>query len=207
MLLAANFYTSVGLAFPLWTGLHAHGSVTQGDNHLGYDLYTVNPTTDSTNLGLGARAWYRLGDRMTFGTSYQIGKELSAVYQSYGADFNGKFGALGLTAEYAHSVISQDRKGLETYYAQPYYEFFGGKFLVYGVADYLDNPVWLTVVAPMVADAYKRWDVGGGLNWIPRPTTRFRLGYIDHDYVGANSSPNGQKRNYREISASAGISF
>lgn len=203
---ASNFSTSVGIAFPLWTGLHLHGSFQQGDNRTGYNLYTLTPTTNAKNIGAGARLWYRWQEYMTVGVSTQVGDELANTYQSYGADADGKVGRYGLTLEYARtSVTGGHDRGLETYNAQPYVEFWNGKFLVYGVVDYMDNPVWLTQAN--ITDAYKRWDMGGGVNWLPKPTMRFRLGYLVHNYVDNNSIINKQDRDYYRVDLSAGISF
>ena len=93
-----------------------------------------------------------------------------------------------------------------SYYIEPYVSFFDGAFLVYGAADYLDNPTNVTTLNGR-SDPYKKWALGGGVNWLPLSFTRFRLGYLAHNYVGTNAIVSNQNRDFYSLDFSAGIAF
>lgn len=203
MLNSASSLT-VGVAFPLFMGAHLHGAQQFGELRSGYHLYTFSPSTDSKSIGAGSRLWLTANETVTFGFSHQIGTVFSNTYQSYGADLDVIVGNLGLTLEYAENDPTGKRTAPRSYYASPYIELFKGKLILYGLADYLDNP---TQLSGSTADPYKVWTLGGGINWLPLTTTRIRLGYFHHDYVGGNAVKKGQDRDSYTMDLSLILAF
>ena len=199
---------TVGIANPLWSGLHIYGLALMPHGRSGYDVYTFTPFSNAQALGVGGRLWWEDLEHITFGISTQSGEETNNSYFSYGTDLNLKYDRVGMTVEYAHNKISGDNPAAESYYAEPYYTFYNGEFLIYLAADYINLPQH-TVASGFtrISDAYKKWELGGGINWLPLPNTRFRLGYLKHDYVGATAVINGQDRDCDTIDFSTGIAF
>jgi len=204
-ILRASATNNVGIAFPLWMGVHLHGSAPLGQNQIGYNAYTFSPSTKSSSIGTGSRFWYRYHEALTVGVSYQIGEQSqSATYQSYGADLDLKLPSGGVTIEYARSSVSHGERGPESYYVTPYYNLIKNTVIVYSTADYVDNPNRLTGTTP---DPYKLWSVGGGVNWLPLSNVRVRLGILNHNYVGVDSVKNGQDRDTQSVDLSLGLAF
>lgn len=195
---------SVGIAFPLWMGLHLEGSFSVERGRIGYDLYTISPSTYSKNLGVGGRTWWSDSQKITAGLSLQSGEQASGSYYSYGADVNVKFNSFGFVTEYGQNVAAGSTPNMISYYFEPYYILAEGKWLVYAAADYLDNP---THAVGAVSDPYKKWLYGVGVNWLPVSNARFRLGVLSHDYIGDSESISGQKRDYYSVDFSTGVAF
>lgn len=203
-LLSASGSTDVGIAFPLWTGIHIHGILPVMDIRTGYNLYTFSPSTKPRTMGVGGRLWWSLNENITTGISLQSGEQVAESYMSYGADVNVKWQRFGVTAEYAQNAIAGSKEDVVSYYLEPYYTFNEGKFLIYAVGDYVDAP---NRMVGAVADPYEQWRYGLGVNWLPLPNTRLRLGVLNHEYVGATASIGGQERRYTSIEFSTGIAF
>ncbi len=204
-MVAGGDATTVGIAFPLWMGLHILGNFHLGEGQrLGYDLYTFTPSTSPKTMGTGGRVWWSDSQNVTVGLSLQGAEQVTNSYYSYGADVDVKLSSFGFVAEFARSVQSGGAESLVTYYIEPYYTFSEGKWLVYGVADYINNPN-RTVGA--IADNYEKMQFGGGINWLPIPNARFRIGFLNHDYWGSTDSINGQRRDYQSLDFSTGIAF
>ncbi|MGE3684073.1 MAG: hypothetical protein AB7G93_20320 [Bdellovibrionales bacterium] len=202
--LRASGQGNVGIAFPLWTGVHVHGSAPLNGNQIGYNAYTFSPTTQPSSVGAGSRLWYRYEEFLTLGLSHQIGETDNSTYQSYGADLDMKIEECGVTLEYGRSSVSHGKKGPEAYYATPYYQLVKDTVILYATAEYVDNPNRVTVSLP---DPYKVWSIGGGVNWLPFSNVRIRFGYLNHNYVGADSVKNGQDRDVNSLDLSIGVAF
>ena len=203
-MLSAASAKSVGLAFPLWMGLHLQGIFPMQNGRSGYDLYTFSPSTDPEGLGGGSRLWWSNSQNFTIGVSAQTAEQLDSSYYSYGTDVNLEFEKWGLVSEYAKSVTSGDAPDIESYYVEPYINLVQGQWLIYAVADYINNQ---GNAVGAVADPYEVWEFGGGVNWLPIPNARFRLGALTHDYQKNTDTINGQRRDYFSIDFSMGAAF
>ncbi len=199
---------NVGIAFPLWTGLHVLGSFALEDQFVGYDLYSFSTFNNPRALGLGSRLWWRSDSRITLGISSQSGKDADHRFNAFGADLNAKLDRWGLTAEYARNPVSGLNAAAESYYAEPFVTFLNDSFVFYLVADYLDHATFTSVQSgSIVADPYKKWLYGFGVNWLPLPYIRLRLGFLTHDYIGDTAVIAGQDRDYQSYDFSAGVTF
>jgi hypothetical protein len=196
--------TTVGTAFPLWMGVHILGAFPLERGRVGYSLYSFSPSMKPTTLGAGTRLWWNDSQHMTAGVSFQTAEQTNNSYYSYGVDLEVKYNKFGLLTEFAQNVGSADAPSISTYYFEPYYTFADGEWIVYGVVDYMNNP---TRLAGAVSDSYKKLQLGGGINWLPIQNVRFRIGFINHNYLGASNSINGQKRDYYSVDFSTGVAF
>lgn len=203
-MLAAASGNSVGMAFPLWMGLHLQGIFPTEVGFLGYNLYSFSPSTNPKTLGGGSRFSWSNSKNVTAGISIQTGENIGNSFYSYGTDININLDRMGLVIEYARSVVSDSSKPLVSYYAEPYVNLADGVWLVYLSADYIDNP---NHVVGAVNDAYEKWQLGAGLNWLPIPNARFRLGVFNNDYIGDTDSIGGQRRDYVNVDFSVGLAF
>jgi hypothetical protein len=203
-LVSAADSNSVGIAFPLWMGLHALGNFSLNTGRIGYNLYTFSPSTNSKTLGGGSRFWWSNSKNVTAGVSLQSGEDLNHSYYSYGADVDVKIKNFGFLLEYGKSVWSGSAKPLVSYYFEPYYDLYEGEWLVYAAADYIDHP---NHSLGAVVDAYEKWQLGFGLNWLPIPNARFRFGIINNDYINETDSIAGQRRDYYSIDLSVGLAY
>lgn len=197
----------LGVAYPLWSGLHILGSLALGSGHWGYDAYSFTPTTDVKTMGGGARLWWTPpGDRLTIGTSAQIGERGTDTYYALGADARLEFERFGVKAEYGRNMPQGGDPW--SFYVEPYVDFFDDRLVLFAMADYIDNTVGVTARgATSVADPFKKWEYGGGLNWLPIPAVRLRFTFTSHDYVGATAVIAGQDRDYYQGDFSTGIAF
>jgi hypothetical protein len=203
-MLAAGDAASVGIAFPLWLGVNLSGAVPAGKGRVGYNLYTFSPTSNAKTLGGGTRLWWSDSQLLTLGISAQTADQGAlGTYYSYGTDANLELERGGVLAEYARNVPT-GQKAIESYYLEPYYNLADGEWVVYVAADYINNPIH-TVGA--VADPYEVWRYGGGVNWLPIPNTRFRIGYLWNDYLHNTDMIAGQRRDYYSVDFSAGVAF
>ena len=193
------------LVFPLWIGVHVSGSFfSEGNGRWGYNLYTFTPPTNSKSLGVGTRLWKEFSDTVTIGASFQQSQTTSDTNHSYGTDIKYSYGDAGAIFEFARTEVGAGTPTPVSYYLEPYWRFHEGKYVAYVFADYLDNP---TFKVGAVADAFERWQYGGGLNWLPLPNTRFRIGYTTSKYTGNTDVINNQGRDYENVDLSAGIAF
>jgi hypothetical protein len=204
----ANFSGNVVIAAGSWTGLHFTGTSRLKKDHWGYDLYSTAATSNPSTLGGGARVWTDATPLMTIGLSTQEGKRHGYTYEAIGADVKMRADRFGADAEYATNYTASGVGVSRSYYIEPYYRFFGEKFLVYGVADYLDNPLGETIgPSESSFDPFQKWELGGGVNWLPYTFTRFRVGLLYNDYVGDDANEGGSNRNYMSFDLSAGVEF
>lgn len=199
--------SSVGIAFPLWMGVHVFGAFPLKSQDWGYNVYTFSPFNNPKTLGLGSRLWLRSNTGTTVGLSGQEGKDGDENFTSHGLDINTKMGRYGLTGEYAqHTVTGQSDS--DSYYVEPFMTFHDDSFLIFAVFDYLNNSSYTSVRSgTSIQDPYKRWNFGGGVNWLPTPYVRLRLTGLLHRYQGDTAEIAGQKRDYQSLDLSAGITF
>lgn len=196
--------STVGIAFPLWMGVHVMGSTIKGSDRVGYNLYSFSPSVNPKSLGGGGRLWLSNTQNLTLGISYQSGKQNLGAYSALGADVNFASAKYGFVAEYARNSTSGVSSQPSTYYFEPYYVLKAGEWVVYGAADYLNDR---NRTVGGVPDPFEKWEFGGGINWLPLPNSRYRLGFLTHDYLGDTDTLAGQKRDYLSVDLSAGIAF
>ena len=156
------------------------------------------------SLGVGSRLWWAPSENVTAGISSQYVELRNQTSNTRGADLNLKFNRYGITLEYAENKLTNDTTGVFSYYAEPYVTFNNGKYIGYLVADYLSNPAFKVGAK---SDAFKLWRTGAGINWLPVPSTRFRLGVLKNNYYGDTATINGQARDYYNIDLSVGVAF
>jgi hypothetical protein len=203
-MLGAGDASLVGIAFPLWMGVHMYGAVPFKKGRVGYDLYTFSPSTNAKSVGGGTRFWWSDSQIITLGASAQTADQgARGTFYSYGTDATLNLSMGGLIAEYAKSVTS-GLKAIESYYIEPYYNFEDGEWVVFLAADYINNPVRTVGTVP---DPYEVWRYGGGVNWLPIPNTRFRLSYLANDYLNSTDEIAGQGRDYYTVDFSVGVAF
>ncbi|HVK60410.1 MAG TPA: hypothetical protein VM432_02620 [Bdellovibrionales bacterium] len=208
MLSASGFADPVGVVDPLWRGIHARGSMAITSGRLGYDLYTHTPSSGADTLGVGARLWGSRSDRLVYGYSIQSGTSDGDSYQSHGVDLSLAMDDYGITAEAALNRASDGDVNVFSYYAEPFYSFNDDEFIVFLVADYIDQGLNTTTTPTgVIPDPIRAWEYGAGVNWLPFPFTRFRFVYTRHDYVGDRAVIEGQNRDYDMIDLSAGVAF
>lgn len=203
-MIASNSGTSIGIANPLWMGVHVLGSKATPRGRTGYDLYTHTPFTRATTVGLGGRAWMAHGEWLTYGYSIQSGTVKQGSYLANGVDAVIKLKDFSVVGEAAVTRDSNNDTVAHSFYVEPGFSFKEDEYLVFAAADYLDNAMATTGVIP---DQYRKWVYGGGINWIPLPVTRYRLSLLHHDYVGDTAVLSGRNRDYLLLDLSAGIAF
>lgn len=198
------------LVSQLWSGIHILGDFAlSGGSEWGYNLYTTNPidVNQSKVMGLGGRLWLSsANDLVTGGLSTQVGKYSTGTDEVVGADLRFKLGKVAVTSEYVRHVTEGDDPF--SYYVEPGVFLANEKFILFGFADYSQNPLnELTNAGQTIDDRYKKWEYGAGINWLPTVYTRFRLSFTYNDYVGSTSRLDGQNRDYHSVDVSAGIAF
>jgi len=198
--------TGVGIAAALWSGLHFYGQFPLVKANTGYNFYTFTPASNVSTLGIGGRLWWLVNEYIKTGVSFQSGKKRQTSYLSQGLDVEFTYNNFGLISEYAISENSNNHLAVETYYIEPYYKFSEDHWLVYVNIEYLKSPLKIDS-ATQIADPIEKRYYGTGINWLPLPTVRFRLGYLKHDYIKEADSINGQKRDYTQVEFSTAIAF
>lgn len=196
---------TVGIGSPLWTGLHFYGAFSP-EKKEGYNLYSLTPINAVETLGVGGRLWTRLNDNAVIGTSVQSGEQRKGTYFSHGFDLDLNYRTYGFVSEYGHASNSGEVLDAEFYYFEPYVKFKEGEWVIFLNAEYIDT-LARTEVLTSISDPVKKWQYGGGLNWLPISNARFRLTYLYHDYVDEADSIGGQKRDYNVIDFSTAVAF
>lgn len=196
---------TIGIMSPLWTGIHLLGLIPANRN-LGYDLYTFTPVNKVSTLGVGGRLWYKANENVTVGTSIQSGEQRKGFFFAKGFDLELKYKEYGFVSEYGHTTNSGDVIDAEFYYFEPYMKFAEDQWLFFLNAEYIDT-LERTDFATHVADPVKKWQYGGGLNWLPIPNARLRLTYLHHDYLDETDMISGQQRDYDTIDFSTAVAF
>jgi hypothetical protein len=198
------------LVFPLWQGLHVHGSFALNPSRWGYDVYTFSGENNPQSPGGGGRLWWKSAeDAVNLGVSTQVAKrdfENDETYDTLGTDARLRFDRVTITTEASKSF--SDGPQPWSFYIEPDVDVHNQSVLLYAFLDYLDNPNNRTGAGlASLADPYKKWEYGGGVNWLPTSYTRLRFGLTMNDFVGNTASNFGQNRNYWNLDASAGVAF
>ncbi len=196
---------TIGILSPLWTGLHFYG-VLPVNRNLGYDLYTFTPVTKVSTLGVGGRLWYKASENVTIGTSVQSGEQAKGHFFSHGFDLDLKYNEYGFVSEYGHATNYGHVLDAEFYYFEPYVKFAEDRWLFFLNAEYIDT-LERTDVITHLPDPVKKWQYGGGFNWLPIPNARLRLTYLYHDYIDETDTISGQERDYNVIDFSTAVAF
>lgn len=196
---------TIGIVSPLWTGLHFYG-VLPVNRNLGYDLYTFTPVNKVSTLGVGGRLWYKASENATLGTSVQSGEQAKGYFFSHGFDVDLKYNEYGFVSEYGYAKNSGDVLDAEFYYFEPYFKFAEDRWLFFINAEYIDT-LERTDVFTRLPDPVKKWQYGGGFNWLPIPNARLRLTYLYHDYLDETDMISGQERDYNTIDFSTAVAF
>ena len=205
-MLSATDNITIGIASALWTGVHIYGQFPHQDKRLGYSIYTFTTATNVTELGVGGRLWWAKSENLTAGFSLQSGPNRDGYYLTHAIDLDFKYDRYGIITEYAYSDNTFGKLDTESYYIEPYMKFADGEWLVYVSTDYLNMPERVDP-ATRVADPIKIWEHSLGVNWLPLPNVRLRLGYVKYDYIGEFESIKNQKRDWNSVDFSAGIAF
>lgn len=198
---------NISVASALWMGIHIYGLLPNLDtNNVGYNLYTMTPGSNVATLGFGGRLWWAINQNVTAGTSFQHGERRQGSYLAKGFDIDIKYNQFGLISEYAAVVNSGQAVDSEAYYFEPYYKFLEDQWLVYINVEYLRSIERFDVFT-QIPDPFEKLVSGVGLNWLPIPTTRYRIGYANNNYLNETDSMNGQKKDYDSIELSAALAF
>lgn len=188
----------------LWEGVHIHGSFSTAKNSWGYNVYTFSSPEKLNTLGGGGRIWWASpNENVVAGLSTQTTKGLNENHETVGADLKVESFPWIVRSEF-FQTFSKDEDPWSVY-VEPGVYMFDEEFLFFVFGDFLNNPVNKT--NPTLLDKYKRWEYGGGLNWLPTSYTRFRLGVTYLDYVGNQSIIEGQQRDFWSFDLSAGVAF
>lgn len=194
--------TNDELVHPLWQGLQLKGQFTRRALRFGYHAYTFTPASNTQKLGLGSRIWLEGGlGGILLGFSQQTASRGDETYTTLGPDLRIRAGRFSFQSELAIGVGNGTQPW--SVHVQPDFAVYGQSVLIYLFADYFESVFNKTVVLP---DPYKKWEYGGGLNWLPTVFTRLRLGLTFHDYVGSYVVSSGG-RDYWALDASAGVAF
>lgn len=196
--------STVGIAFPLWMGIHIHGSAVFRESRAGYNLYSFSPSVNPQSLGAGGRLWINNTRGLTYGISYQSGKQALGSYSAIVADVTYRSSKFGIIAEYARNKSSGGTAEISSYYVEPYYIVDAGEWEIYSVVDFLNDR---NRTVGGVPDPFEKLETGAGVNWMPVLNARYRLGFLKHDYLGDTDTINGQQRDYLSIDFSAGVAF
>lgn len=196
---------TVGIASPQWMGLHFYGFLPFSPS-VGYNLYSMTPKNAVSNLGIGGRLWKKISEYTTFGISAQTGEQNDGIFFSHGLDLDLKYKKFGFVSEYGRTVNSGDTLDTEFYYFEPYYEFVENQWLFFLNAEYVDN-LARTDLLTHISDPVKKWQYAVGLNWLPLTNARFRLTYLNHDYIDELDTVAGRERDYNAIDFSMAIAF
>lgn len=192
----------------LWSGFHLYGSKAVGTKEYGYNVYTFTPSRKADFIGLGTRGWVSLDDeKIIGGVSAQIGKNEDETFKSLGADLRFDFHPFQLRTELAE-LINKNSQNAWTTYVEPGFWVYNEEVLFYVFGDYIygaNNETGFGV--NKIADPIQKWEYGTGLNWLPTSFTRIRFGITYNDYVGNNTHPQGQQRDYLGVDTSVGVAF
>lgn len=196
---------TVGIASPLWMGLHLYGFLPFSPS-VGYNLYSMTPKNTVSTLGVGARLWKKISEYATLGTSVQSGEQNDGNFFAHGFDLNLKYKNFGFVSEYGRTTNSGETLDTEFYYFEPYYTFAKDEWLVFLNAEHIDN-LARTEILTHIPDPVKKWQYAIGFNWLPLTNVRLRLTYLNHDYIDELATVTGPERDYQVIDFSTAIAF
>lgn len=190
---------------PLWMGINIAGTIS--DRHAGYNLYTAPSVDESKNPGLGARIWKNtIDDQLGFGLSAQVGKVGTKQYEVLGADLKAQYKNFKLITELIVHITEDETPWVAT--INPSFNIYEKEILLYLFADFASADQNKTGSgSSAIEDPYKKWEYGGGINWLATSYIRYRAGLTFHDYVGSRAQILGQNRDYTSLDVSLGVAF
>lgn len=192
------------MPFAIWQGIHILGDFDTNAGRIGYNLYSTTPTTDATMVGGGSRVWWSApNDKIKIGTSAQILDWGTDTVFNVGADLDIKYKSFGVRTEYARSFTAGT--DIWTAYVQPYLELDEGKWVIHADADYANRPLQANDAATFLP--FEKWEMGGGVNYLPWKFLRARLLFLYHDYRGVSATTAGLTNDYYTIEYSTAIEF
>lgn len=196
---------TANLFAPLWMGFNLIANIPSING--GYNIYTAPSVDQSSKQGGGVRFWKSgHNNDYTFGLSSQIGRKDSKTYEVFGTDFKMQFEKFDFVIDY----ITQVRKGEDPWAVSvsPTFYIHQQEFLLYLIVDYASSALNRTGSGTLaLMDPYRKWEYGTGVNWLPTSFTRYRVGFIYHDYVGGRATLLGQNRDYISLDFSVGVAF
>lgn len=195
------------LVNPLWSGFNLIARFPRAAGaHWGYNLYSITLSTNLKTPAYGGRVWMTSPqDKITTGLSTQLGNRYGRGYQIVGADARYDSHPWVIASEY----VRQFSSGPEAWsaYVEPALYVAGDWLLVYVHGDYADSQYNVTTGISSIDDPFRKWEYGGGINWLPTAFTRVRLGVSQNDYAYGTGVINGQNRDYTVYDASVGVAF
>lgn len=193
------------LQSPQWSGVHLHGSSNENAYSWGYHLYTFTPETYRQAPGVGGRLWWQSKDEsLLAGLSTQVGKSHDETYEVIGLDVSVELNQFVLRTEFVQRVSKFENPW--SLYIEPGYYILEEEVLLYVFGDYLSSPNNEEGVNNG-NDPYRKWEYGGGINWLPTSYTRIRLGLTYNDYTGKTAIIDGKNRDYWSYDISLGVAF
>ncbi len=189
----------------LWQGLHIRGSFNSASLRYGYNVYTFTPSTHTQMLGIGTRVWLTgAQNKFSLGLSSQTAARGASTYTSAGPDLRIHLGRVTVTSELVKSYGPGPQPW--SVHLEPDLDIYRQAVLLYFFGDYLESKFNRTGGAAGFADPYRKWEYGGGVNWLPTSFTRLRLGAAYNDYVGSYVA-NAEGRDHWLLDLSAGVAF
>lgn len=196
---------NIAIVSALWIGVHLYGMLPIGKNNFGYNLYTLTPGSNVASLGGGGRFWWNPNEVLKMGVSLQYAERQIGSYVAKGADIEIKYDNLGFIGEYAINESTGDIPDSEFYYIEPHINSLDGKWIFYVSAEYLRSPNRLDI-STLIPDPFEQKYYGTGVNWLPIPNTKLRLGYLRHDYINEPNSI-AKNRDFDAVEFSTAIAF
>lgn len=188
-----------------WSGVHLHGSSNENTYEWGYHFYTFTPGSYRQAPGMGGRLWWRSKDeRVLAGVSSQIGKNRNETFEIIGLDASVELTQFILRTEFIQHLSSHDDPW--SVYVEPGYYILEEEVLLYVFGDYVNSSINDEGVNNE-SDPYRKWEYGGGVNWLPTSYTRIRLGLTYNDYTGKTGVIDGKNRDYWSYDISLGVAF
>lgn len=199
---------TTNLFAPLFNGLNLQARFDRGSSLWGYNIYSFNRLDDPRTPGIGTRTWWASADdALRAGLSYQTAKFTDKMEHIAGADLRLTLNKFILTTEYARHFIPK-RDDTWTYYVEPSVFIYAEDVLLYAFFDYASNPENKTGSGlTALSDPYKRYEYGGGVNWLPTSYTRIRAGLAYYDYRSKSSIVAGPERDFYSLDLSVGVAF
>lgn len=154
---------------------------------------------------MGGRLWWRSKDeRVLAGVSSQIGKNRNETFEIIGLDASVELTQFILRTEFIQHLSSHDDPW--SVYVEPGYYILEEEVLLYVFGDYVNSSINDEGVNNE-SDPYRKWEYGGGVNWLPTSYTRIRLGLTYNDYTGKTGVIDGKNRDYWSYDISLGVAL
>lgn len=195
---------NIAIVSALWLGVHMYGLFPLAQT-VGYNLYTLTPGSNVASLGCGGRLWWAINENIKTGVSVQYAERRMGSYVATGVDLELKYEKFGFLGEYAINNSALSVPDSEYYYVEPYISVFENKWIFYVSAEYFRSPNRLDILT-LTPDPFEQKYYGTGVNWLPIPNAKLRLGFLKHDYI--NDPPNiTRNRDYDAVEFSTAVAF